>query len=433
VASGSSGRASLLGGQMLVVGEAYPYVRTPYSDSYRPYGYQTPAQYPVYPYESGYSYENVSPLYEGYHKDAGRQDHDWFPDDYNVGTGPMTPLWTAMGMKQQARESALRQTMTTSLDRTDFSPSTTVTDGQYYSPILPTETEAPTWNLFGDNWQDHTYEPSVNLRAREAVGHGSQLLQSQLRAAARSEARLGDDRGFQQLAHADWQTRGHSNNYMGMQAPVRNIDPLGDHQVGFNDMEYNATGVGAEEQNHVVDNALRSAWDVFAGNEDVTKFEMPKMGFSLDNHILCEEENDPSLCSPRAYRPVSEEHTNPNTIPYPTNVQLSQGVLAADAIGPNRGVRPAGGGLRTYKGRRGDIIKDCTDPASCHFKSGTSNGPILPIVAPYGLSRIPDGQSMGVDMQPIVSRPPPKALTEWNGTEPEWLRSLRNVSGYTGP
>jgi len=445
VAGGGGRSASLFmtGGQMLVVGEAYPYVRTPYSDSYRPYGYQTPAQYPVYPYESGYSYSNVEPYYSDYHKDAGKQSHEWFPDNYNVGTGPMTPLWTAMGMKQaEARQAALRQqgtgldrAMRTSLlNQQDYSPTTNVGGGQYYSPILPTETETPTWNLFGDGWQDHTYEPSVNLKERrEDAGQGSQALHSQLRAGVRSEARLGDDRGFQQLAHAEWHTRGHSNNYMGMHAPVGNIDALGDHQVGFHDTEYNATGVGAEEQNHVVDNALRSAWDMFAGNDDVTAFEMPKMGFSLDNHIRCEEENDPSLCSPRPDRLVSEEHTNPNWIPYPTNVQLSQGILAADSYGPNRGVLPAGGGLRTYHGRRGDLIKDCTDPASCHLKSNLPNGPIFPSVPPYGLSRIPDGQSVGVDMQPIFSRPPPKPLNETAGPEPDWLHNLRDVSGYTGP
>lgn len=310
-ASGAGGRVVLLGGtQMLVVGEAYPYVRTPYSDVYRPYGYQAPAEYPLYPYESGYTYKNVEPYYQQYHKDDSKTYHEWFPDDYNVGTGPLTPLWTAMGMKQmQAQQAALRQRMEPSplqalgtpekteetpkknngrtkknnnkkygLGMGHYAPTQAVDGGQYYSPILPTENEFTPWSIFGDNWADHTYEPSVNPGAnREARGHaGSKLLESKLRAAAKSEARLGDDRGFQQLAHADWHSRGHSNNYMGMRAPVRNVNPLGDHQLGWSDVEYNVTDSpeAVEKQNLVVDKTLRSMWDVFAGNEDVTQFQV---------------------------------------------------------------------------------------------------------------------------------------------------------------
>lgn len=113
------GPASLLSvGQMLVVGEAYPYVRTPYSDVARPYGYQTPAQYPVYPYESGYSYSNVQPYYEQYHKAEGKANHEWFPDNYNVGTGPLSPLWTAMAGKQwKPQQAELRQSMGSGMER----------------------------------------------------------------------------------------------------------------------------------------------------------------------------------------------------------------------------------------------------------------------------------------------------------------------------
>lgn len=124
-------------------------------------------------------------------------------------------------------------------------------------------------------------------------------------------------------------------------------------------------------------------------------------------------------------------HTNPQWIPYPTNVHLGEGVLATGERGPERGVLPAGGGVRTFHGRRGDLVKDCTDPAACHLQSGTSNGPVLPAVPPYGLSRIPEGQSVGVDMQPLFSRPPP-AVTK-AGPEPNWLKELRNASGYQGP
>jgi hypothetical protein len=60
-----------------------------------------------------------------------------------------------------------------------------------------------------------------------------------------------------------------------------------------------------------------------------------------------------------------------------------------------------------------------------------SNGPVLPVVPPYGLSRIPEGQSFGVDMQPLFSRPPPAVNN--TGPEPDWLKELRNVSGYEGP
>ena len=313
--------AALLGrlGQMLVVGEAYPYVRTPYADVNRPNGYQSPVQYPVYPYENGYAYANVEPYYSAMHKDQGRADHAWFPDDYNVGTGPLSPLWTAMGLKQRAAaEAALRQQGRASpgvqtmslLNREDRSVAHQVDGGQYYSPFLPSENEAPKWSIFGDSWADHTYQPSVN----SARGRGgSRQRQSTLRAIA--EARLGDSAGFQQLAHADWHKdmRAFSNNYMGMHAPVRNIDALGDHQVGFSDREYNASGVSAEEQNHVVDNALRTVWDFVSGPSKVTQFAAPKMGYSLDNNILCEEENDPAMCTPSAYgaRPVSEARTNP--------------------------------------------------------------------------------------------------------------------------
>ena len=312
-----TGLLQLGGGQILVIGEAYPYVGTPYSDSYRPYGYQSPAQYPVYPYENGQSYGNVRPYYEAYGKNEGKTYHEWFPDDYNTGTGPLSPLWTAMAGKQRRvqQEAALHigfgpglsRAVTTTLNAVDHAPTRAVEGGQYYSPVLPSEDESPAWNLFGDNWADHTYEPSVNPRSRSPVGNGAKLLHSQLRAAAPNMAALGDDRGFQQLAHSDWRTRGHSNNYMGMEAPVHNANALGDHQVGFTDREYNASVVDAEEQNHVVDNALRSMWDVFAGNEDVTSFEAPKMGFSLDNHVLCEEEDDPALCAehPAVGRPVS--------------------------------------------------------------------------------------------------------------------------------
>jgi hypothetical protein len=52
-----------------------------------------------------------------------------------------------------------------------------------------------------------------------------------------------------------------------------------------------------------VDNALRGMWDVFAGNKAVTNFEVPKVASSLDTHVLCEEENDPSLCSVDALHP----------------------------------------------------------------------------------------------------------------------------------
>jgi len=464
VAAAASGvrPSALLGlGQMLVVGEAYPYVRTPYADVARPYGYQSPVQYPVYPYESGYSYGNVEPYYTTMRKDQGKASHEWFPDDYNVGTGPLTPLWTAMGMKQrELQQAALRQQgmgpglRTTSLlpapreahsalqslsgyslSREDHAPTTAVGGGQYYSPILPSENEYTPWSIFGDNWADHTYEPSVNTARRSnGASRLRKSVQSKLRAAA--EPRLGDTAGFQELAHADWHTRGFSNNYMGMQAPVRNVNALGDHQVGFTDREYNASDVSAEEQNHVVDNALRSVWDVFSGNADVTQLEAPKMGYSLDQHILCDEEDDPALCNPRAYgaRPVSEARTNPEWIPYPTNVQLNQGVLATDQRGADRGVLPAGGGVRTYKGRRGDLVKDCTDPASCHLKSAAfSTGPVLPVVPPYGLSHIPDGRNTGVDYQPLFTRPPPAPLPESNTTEPLWLRQLREASGYTGP
>ena len=438
--SASMRRASLLQlhGQVLVLGDAYPYVRTPYADSYRPYGYQAPAQYPVYPYENGQSYSNEQPYYEAYGKDQSKTYHEWFPDDYNVGTGPLSPLWTAMAGKQQrVQEAVLGQRMgpglarAMTLEAVDHAPTRAVGGGQYYSPILPSEDEAPAWSLFGDNWADHTYEPSVNPRARTSAGHGARLLETSVRS---KEANMEDDRGFQQLAHADWHTRGHSNNYMGMEAPVRNLNALGDHQVGFTDREYNASGVDAEEQNHVVDNALRSMWDVFAGNEDVASFEPPKMGFSLDNNILCEEEEDPALCAehPAVGRPVSEVHTNPQWIPYPTNVHLDQGVLATDQRGAERGVLPAGGGVRTFHGRRGDLVKDCTDPAACHLQSGTSNGPVFPAVPPYGLSRIPDGQSMGVDMQPLFTRPP-LAVNLTQGPDPDWLKELRNVSGYSGP
>ena len=441
----SDGRpAALLGrlGQMLVVGEAYPYVRTPYADVNRPYGYQSPVQYPVYPYENGYAYANVEPYYSSMHKDQGRADHAWLPDDYNVGTCPLSPLWTAMGLKQREEaEAALRQqrrapgVQTMSLfNREVHSVAHQVDGGQYYSPFLPSENESPKWSIFGNNWADHTYEPSVNS-LRRARG-GSRQRQSTLRAIA--EARLGDTAGFQQLAHADWHKdmRAFSNNYMGMHTPVRNIDALGDHQVGFSDREYNASDVSAEEQNHVVDNALRSVWDFVSGNAEVTQWAAPKMGYSLDNNILCEEENDPAMCTPSAYgaRPVSEARTNPRWIPYDTNTRLNQGVLATDQHGPDRGVLPAGGGLRTFQGRRGDLIKDCTDPASCHLKSGvlSGRGPVLPVVPPYGLSRIPDGHNMGVDYRPLFTRPP-KAQPLDDGPEPDWVKQLRNVSGYAGP
>lgn len=310
-----------------------------------------------------------------------------------------------------------------SLGRVDYSPTHEVLGGQYYSPVLPTENETPQWTIFGDNWHDHTYEPMVDQARRPE--HGATRLQSQ-----GVGARLGDRRGFQQLAHADWETKGHSNNYMGMRAPVRNNNPLGDHQVGFSDARYparrevNGTEVDvadAEAGNKVVDNTLRYMWDVFAGNQDVTQMAAPKMGYSLDTHVRCAEEDDPALCDmhPAVGRPVSTMHTNPKWIPYPTNARLKQGVLAREGYGQDGGVLPAGGGRRTFKGRRGDLIKDCTDPASCH----------------HFRSRIREGYApRTVDMKPVWSPPPPPLFNMTTSEpEPEWVDDLRHLSGYKGP
>lgn len=55
----------------------------------------------------------------------------------------------------------------------------------------------------------------------------------------------------------------------------------------------------------------------------------------------------------------------------------------------------------------------------------------MPVVPPYGLSRIPDGYNVGVDYRPLFTRPPTAALDV--GPEPDWVKQLRNVSGYAGP
>jgi len=49
-----------------IVGQPYPYIQSPYADVYRPQGYMQPAQYPLYPYESGSSYQDIKPMYEWY-------------------------------------------------------------------------------------------------------------------------------------------------------------------------------------------------------------------------------------------------------------------------------------------------------------------------------------------------------------------------------
>ena len=100
------------------------------------------------------------------------------------------------------------------------------------------------------------------------------------------------------------------------------------------------------------------------------------------------------------------------------------------------GVVPAGGGLRTYKGRRGDLIRDCRGSA-CHES--------LP---PYERSRILDGATpRTVDMRPLwepvqlpvvagnvtAANATVNATSGDSGDEPEWLHVLRTEGGYTGP
>ena len=530
-------------GQMLALGEAYPYIRTPYADSERPFGYQAPAQYPVYPYEAGASYANVQPYYDALGQSKAPAAHDWFPDAVNTGTGPLTPLWTAMqGKQRQSRQVVLRQGVgpgmrramraavlaaeerpaeerappsvgTSSVDgcvcagpldedqgprcvcpgdpgfgdldslgfspnevtswagdetefkgapvqtlalaapgvarsadlrgRIEYSPTYGVSGGQYSSPVLPTENEAPAWSVWGDGWQDHTYYPSVSSARRSQRQAQLQLsvpgsMRQRGLGRGRGRGRGGED-GFQQLAHVDWETKGHSNNYMGMQAPVRNVNALGDHQVGFSDRIYpavvNGTAVSdPEEGDLVVDKALRAAWNVFAGNDDIATVVAPKMGYSLDNQVACEDEEDPALCAQLAAggRPVSEVHTNPRWIPGDSNAGLNPGVLSSDG----HGVVPAGGGLRTYKGRRGDLIRDCRG-AACHES--------LP---PYERSRILDGAPpRTVDMRPLwepvqlpvvagnvtAANATVNATSGDSGDEPQWLHVLRTEGGYTGP
>ena len=186
--SGAGGSAILLGRQMLVLGEPYPYIRSPYSDINRPYGYMSPMQYPEYVYHPGDTYEQARLQYDaagkGHSKNLDNRmsnfgvDHEWFPDAYNVGTGPLSPLWTAMGLKQQqAQLAALRQTRVfQSLHSDRGQRSGTAwgsTDGQYESPILPTEKESPAWSLWGDMWQDHTYQPArpAYVGGRSPIDH----------------------------------------------------------------------------------------------------------------------------------------------------------------------------------------------------------------------------------------------------------------------
>ena len=50
----------------------------------------------MYPHEAGASYANVQPYYDALGQSKAPAAHDWFPDAVNTGTGPLTPLWTAM-------------------------------------------------------------------------------------------------------------------------------------------------------------------------------------------------------------------------------------------------------------------------------------------------------------------------------------------------
>mmetsp|Transcript_39393 Transcript_39393/g.93245 ORF Transcript_39393/g.93245 Transcript_39393/m.93245 type:complete len:385 (+) Transcript_39393:3-1157(+) len=318
--------------QQLALGQGYPYIRTPYADSMRPNGDMDPFHYPLYPYAG--EKNGVHPLYTDY---GHVKDSSWFEDSHRevAKESYHDPDWTNSWSRLIPFETAPHD----DLNQKE--------GGQYQSPILPDEDEDKPWSFFGDGWQDHTYVPGL-----KEVSGAQQLRQLAL---------------MQDLHNQHWHTPQHSNNLAGMTEPIHENNPLGEHVVGSRDRMIKMEDAEGR-YGGVVDPALRYAWDVFSG-EQPAEFEPPVLGSNWDTHVRCEDEGDPSLCDGDGFKanPVSPFHTDPRMLvkPEPENEEDNEGVLKREG---KHGVLPAGGGKHTYGGRKGDLIRDCTDPANCHLK-----------------------------------------------------------------
>jgi len=291
----------------------------------------SPFQYPLYPYEG--EKNGVHPLYEEY---GHVKEHDWFKDDSVAKESYHDPEWTNSW-------SSVIPFATAPHGQVDE-----VEGGQYQSPILPSDDEDKAWSIFGDDWQDHTYVPGLKV-----VG-GQQLRQI--------------PGGVMEGLHEAWATPFHSNNLAGMTAPVQENNPLGEHVVGSRDRMVTA-GDSEARYGGVVDPALRYVWDAVSGEEPV-EFDPPVLGSTWDDHVRCEDEGDPALCDGDGfkYNPVSPLHTDPRMIADHNSAEEKEGQNKGVLKRSRSGVLPKGGGKHVYGGRKGDLIRDCTDPASCHLQ-----------------------------------------------------------------
>eukprot|EP00290_Baffinella_frigidus_P004667 CAMPEP_0180174732 /NCGR_PEP_ID=MMETSP0986-20121125/36326_1 /TAXON_ID=697907 /ORGANISM="non described non described, Strain CCMP2293" /LENGTH=95 /DNA_ID=CAMNT_0022127127 /DNA_START=259 /DNA_END=544 /DNA_ORIENTATION=- len=94
-----------------------------------------------------------------------------------------------------------------------------------------------------------------------------------------------------------------------MTAPAPENNPLGEHVVGSRDRIVPASKAEAQGSGRELDRTLRSLWDNFSGKGTFTP---PKMFGSMDRHIDCGEEIDPSLCNDAA----STSTLCPSTAPH---------------------------------------------------------------------------------------------------------------------